>query len=921
MLEKAYSPKKYEKNIEKKWEDKWVFKPKKGGNWTHINILPPPNANWALHLGHASGYSIMDIAWRYARMQGKETLLLPWKDHAWILTQTVFEKLLLDKWISRKDLGREEFYRRCYDFCISSAATMRSQEKRIWISADWDREKFTLDPVISKKTLETFVKMYDDWIAYKWNRIINWCPHCQTALSDMEVEHKEQDSKFYWIKYWPFVLATARPETKLWDTAVAVHPDDERYKDMIWKKYKIPWALWEFEVIVVWDKSVDPEFWTWAVKVTPAHSFIDFEIAQRHWIEAKMIINKEWKMMGNCWKYAWMTTKECRIEIVKDMQKMWLIEKIDENYVNKASVHDRCWNIIEPLISEQWWIDVNHTKFSLKNEAIKALKEWKIKIVPKYFDKTFFHWMENLQDWCISRQLWWGHQIPAWYCKDCWNMDVVLWVQTKCSKCSSVNIYQDPDTFDTWFSSGQWAHNTVLPFTWDEKYFPWDFMVMGRDILPPWACRMIMMSIYSTGQVPFKTLYLTGLILDKNWKKMSKSKWNWIDPLEMCDKYWTDALRLSMFIWNAPGSDMRLWEEKIENYRNFVNKLWNASRFVQMKMEEINGKWQTGWDECHCEEWNTNDEAIQCDELSNVNDKKVQLWSSENFKNLSEPDKWILSSLQRLVHEVTNCLDDYQYSNAGQKLYDFTWSEFCDWYLELSKWENQNIEVLVYVLQTLLKLLHPFIPFVTEVIYDELFWSCRSGSDPESRNKKWIDSELILDQNPVNALEWQLVAEMTWPKPIHDLIFEESTKNIDDIILTIQAVRAIRTEFWIEPGKKISARIKTSNKVIIDSANEIKRLWRIENLEIWDNIEKWQWDISKLVSSIIEVIISSEWNIDKEKEQAKTLKEIEELNKRIGTLESRLSNKSYTEKAPKHLIDQSKQELNEMKERLNKLKE
>ena len=849
MLSKTYEPNQFENKIQNLWDNHKVFQPKKWNNGTHINILPPPNANGELHLGHASGYTIMDIAWRFARMNWKETLLLPWKDHAWILTQVVFErKILEEKWISKKDLWREEFYKQCYDFCIESSEIMRSQEKRIWISADWDREKFTLDPTISEEVLKTFVKMYDDWIAYKWNRIINWCPSCQTALSDMEVEHKEQDSKFYWIKYWPFVLATARPETKLWDTAVAVHPDDERYKDMIWKKYKIPWVLWEFEIIVVWDESVDSSFWSWAVKVTPAHSFVDFDIAQKHWIESKMIINKEWKMMDNCWKYAWMTTFECRKEIVKDMQKMWLIEKIDENYVNKISIHDRCWKIIEPLISEQWWINVDHPKFSLKKEAIKAVKSWKIKIVPKHFEKTFFHWMENLNDWCVSRQIWWSQQIPAWY--KSWEIKVQLespwdwWIQ-------------DPDTFDTWFSSGQWAHNTVCPFWEDNKYFPWDFMVMWRDILFFWACRMIMFSLYSKWEIPFKTLYLTWLIKDKDWKKMSKSKWNWIDPLEMADKYWTDALRLSLFIWNSPWNDMRLYEEKIKNYRNFVNKLWNASRFVEMQLDQ---------------------------------NKETLFTVQFPISTLTESDKWILTSLQRLIHEVTNEIRDYQYSNAGQKLYDFTWSEFCDWYLELSKWKNQNIWVLVYVLQTLLKLLHPFIPFVTEVIYWEIF----NNKSP--------------------------VATMPWPETVHDLIFKDSLKNIDDIINIVKSFRNIRTQMWIEPWVKISAKIKTSKLWVINLIEDIKRLARIENLEIWENVRiQESWEIMKVLSSKITIAIPQEWNIDNEKLERNKEKEIEALKNQIKNLESRLANKAYIDKAPEALVNQTKSELEEAEKKLKEL--
>ena len=693
--------------------------------------------------------------------------------------------------------------------------------------------------------------MYKQWIAYRWNRIINWCPCCKTALSDMEVEHKEQKTKLYWIKYWPFILATTRPETKLWDTAVAVSPDDERYKDMIGKKYSIKWTIWDFEVVVVWDESVDSEFWSWAVKVTPAHSFIDFEIAQRHWIKAKSIIDKDWKMMSNCWKYHKMTTLECRKEIVNDLEWMWLIEKIDENYVNKISVHDRCWNSIEPLISDQWWINVDHPSFSLKNEAISVVKSWKIKIVPKHFEKTFFHWMENLQDWCISRQLWWWHRIPAWY-KD-WEIKVQQsspWEWWK----------QDEDTFDTWFSSGQWASNTVALFWDDKQYFPWDFMVMWRDILFFWACRMIMFSLYKTWEVPFSTLYLTWLIKDRNWKKMSKSKWNWIDPLKMADKYWTDALRLSLFIWNSPWNDMRLYEEKIKWYRNFVNKLWNASRFVQIQSSDSNIK-------------------------NNVDNFDIQI------DNLTHSDKWILTSLQRLIHEVTNDIKSYQYSNAGQKLYDFTWSEFCDWYLELSKGENQNLHVLNYTLNSLLKLLHPFIPFVTEVLYWEIFWKSKS------------------------------LALMSWPVYEHDLIYKSSLKDVNSIISCIKTIRNMKIDMWIEVTKKISIKIKSNEAFLIDHKQDIIRLARLESLEIWEDIIiSDDIDIISTVSSSIVIWITKDWNIDTDLSEEKKLKEISILSDKIENLNNRLSNESYLKKAPKSLVDQSKSELEEYKMKLGILR-
>ena len=848
MLDKAYDAQKYERDIYAQWENAGVFKPKAGKVGTHVNILPPPNANGALHLGHASGYSIMDIAGRFARMQGKETLLLPGKDHAGILTQTVFEKQLLEEGKNRHDLGREEFYKQCYDFCIESSEIMRSQEKRMGLSADWDREKFTLDPEISKEVLNTFVDMAEKGIAHKGDRIINWCPHCQTALSDMEVEHEDQTAQFYWIKYGPFTLATARPETKLGDTAVAVHPDDERYKDMVGKKYMIPGVLGEFEITVIADEAVDPEFGTGAVKVTPAHSFVDYEMAQRHGIESKMIINKEGRMMDNCGKYAGMTTKECRKAIVEDMKAMGLIEKIDENYQNKISVHDRCGNIVEPLISEQWWVDTNHPTFSLKKAAIDAVKSGKIEIVPKHFEKTFFHWMDNLQPWCISRQLWWGHQIPAWY------KDGEMKVQTECP---GEGWIQDEDTFDTWFSSGQWAHNTVNTFG-EDQYFPGDFMVMGRDILFFWACRMIMMSLYnSNGQeVPFKTLYLTGLITDRHGKKMSKSKGNGIDPLEMADKYGTDALRLSLFIGSSAGNDMRLYEEKIEGFRNFVNKLWNASRFVQMSLE------------------NTTPDASQ---------------------NLSEADKWILSRTNKLVTEVTQALESYHYSEAGQKLYDFTWNEFCDWYLELSKGDKQNAFVLTEVLKTLLTLLHPFTPFVTEVLWEELGFK-----------------------------EDQLLAEAEWPQANSDWNHPEAETQIDLLVELVTGIRSLRAESKVDPVKKITGVVvaKAAHKAFFeDNAEEIKKLARFEELEITENFESEEQTVTQVISHGIEIHLPLAGMVDLAQEKARLEKELAETEKQLANLDGRLANEKYVNSAPAHLVEQTRAQRTETAEKLEKLKE
>ena len=868
-MEKNYSPKNFEENISKKWEEKKIFsldnQPEQKA-WTHINIMPPPNANWILHLWHASWETIMDIAWRYARMNWKKTFLLPWKDHAWIMTQVIYEKYLAENWIDKEKMSRQELFDWCYKFCEENADWMRSQEKRVWVCADWEKEIFTLEPKVSEHTVDTFVKMYEDWIAYKWNRIINWCPHCQTAVSDIEVEHKDSEWKIRDLKYpikWTdefITVATTRPETMLWDTWIAVNPEDERYKDLIWKTVIVP--IVNREIKIVTNPEIDLNFWTWAVKITPAHDPLDWKIWQENNLKEITVIWKDWKIVKNeeFLEFEWLSIKEASKLVVKKFEEIWLLWEI-KKHLKPLSLHDRCWNAVEPLTSPQWWIDTDNEKFSLKKEAIKAVKEWKIEIIPKHFEKTFYHWMENLQPRCISRQLWWWHQIPAFY-KNKWQKDEEIKIQTTSPW---PEWTQESDTFDTWFSSWQWATNTVKSI-WHEEFIPSDFMVMWRDILFFWAARMIMMSLYLSDweKVPFKKLYLTWLILDKNWKKMSKSKWNWIDPLEMSDKYWTDALRLALFIWNAPWTDMRLWEEKIEWFRNFVNKLWNATRFVKMQVE---------WDQ-----------------ENNPHPNPLPEWEGIDVENLNEVDKWILTSLESLIKDVTRDIENYQYSNAWQKLYDFAWNQFCDWYLELSKWENKNLEVLAFVMKNILKLLHPFVPFITEVLNEELFW-----------DKK-------------------MLTEDKWPEFNENLIFEESLKNIENIIWTIKSSRELRRELKIDPVKKINLKIKTSRKEISDSAEDIKRIARLENLEIWENLEKWEWDFSDILNSEIEIILPLEWNVDKEKEAEKKAKEIEECEKQIANLKWRLANESYVKNAPAKLIEDSRNKLEEFEKKLEQLR-
>jgi valyl-tRNA synthetase len=860
----AYEAGKYEDKIYKKWEDSGLFTPimdKKKKSFTIS--MPPPNATGQLHLGHAMMLAVEDIMIRYHRMKGDSALWLPGTDHAAIATQNKVEQLLSKKGVSRHDLGREKFLHEVREYVKNSQGTIRKQIRKMGSSCDWTRERYTLDEGLSNAVSDVFIKMYEDGLIYRGGRIVNWCPRCGSTLADDEVEYKDEMGKLYWIKYGPFTLATTRPETKLGDTAVAVHPKDKRYKHMIGKKYKIPGVLGEFEVVVVGDKAVDPEFGSGAVKVTPAHSIADFEIAMRHKVPAKKIIDEEGKMMENCGKYAGMTTLECRKAILNDMEKMGLLEKV-EDYPHKLSVCYRCGATIEPQISEQWFVNVNKKvkqlgNKSLKEKSLEVVKKGEIKIIPSRFNKTYFHWMENLRDWCISRQIWWGHRIPVWYCKKCGETVVSKEHPGKCKKCNSTEFHQDPDTLDTWFSSGLWTFSTLgwPEKTEDFKYFhPTNVLETGYDILFFWVARMILMTTYATGQVPFKNVYLHGLIRDKNGEKMSKSKpETCIDPLDMINKYGTDSVRLSLVIGGTPGNDIRVYEEKIAGYRNFINKIWNSSQFVLMNLTD------------------------------------------EKFEIKSDFDKWILSKLNKLIKESSKEIENYRFSDAGMKIYDFFWSQFCDWYLEASKGELKNPSVLKYVLETLLKLLHPFVPFVTEVIWEEL-------------KKK----SLLMGEE--------------WPKSQKKFEFEREEKLIGRIFEIITEIRKARADYKVDPGKKITAIIYSKHaKEIEKNAEPIKRLARLEDLKIEQTApvshtgQKPIQNSKSIFLTGVEIYLPLAGMVDIEKEKSRLKKSIETLEKDIQVLQSKLNNKGFINNAPREVVEKEQTRLEESLEALKKLEE
>lgn len=717
-IAKAYDHQQFEEPIYKHWEDSGYFKPeinmgekpkydRNVDGKPFVISMPPPNVTGKLHVGHSLFITLQDIMTRYHRLKGIPALWLPGTDHAGIATQTVVDKMLKKKGIDKRDLGREKFIEEVWKWKEEYGGTITKQLRRMGASCDWSRERFTLDEGLSLAVRKAFVDLYKKELIYQGLRVVNWCPRCHTAIADDEVEYVEQKSKLYWIKYGPFVLATTRPETKLGDTAVAVNPKDKRYLDMVGKKYMIPGVLGEFEIIVVADNSVDLEFGSGAVKVTPAHSFADYEIAQRHNLPMKQIIDENGRMMPNTGKYAGMKTAEAREAIVADMEQMGLIDHIDE-YDNSLPTCYRCGGTIEPIPSKQWFVKMK----GLADRAKKVVEDGEMTIIPDRFKNIYIKWMENIRDWCISRQIWWGHQIPVWYKGE----EIYCGMEAP----KGDDWTQDPDVLDTWFSSALWPFSTLgwPKATKDYDYFyPTTVMETGYDILPFWVARMATFGLEFTDKSPFETVYFHGLVRDEKNRKMSKSLGNVLDPLDIIPKYGTDALRMALVVGSAPGQDLAVGESKIKGYRNFSNKIWNASRFVLL--QATGGDLQTG----------------------KIGDIKIDDLNIDE-KILTDADKDILAKHKEIIKSATNKIDKFRFSQAGEELYEYFWHQFCDIYIEAAKGQlanennqeprdnnqtNSNIQisnntkkVLIKVLSESLVLLHPFVPFVTEAVWQEL---------------------------------------------------------------------------------------------------------------------------------------------------------------------------------------------------------
>lgn len=862
QLEKQYDPKKVEDRLYATWIEKGYFRAKPDQNKKPYTIvMPPPNITGQLHMGHALDNTLQDILIRFRRMQGYEALWVPGTDHASIATEAKIVEAMRKEGISKEDLGREKFLERAWEWKKQYGVRIIEQLKKMGSSCDWDHERFTMDEGCSKAVREVFCRMYEKGLIYRGERIINWCPHCKTSISDAEVEYEEQNGHFWHIRY-PLAdgsgyleVATTRPETMLGDTALAVHPEDERYKNLVGKKVILP--LVNKEIPIVADEYVEMEFGTGVVKITPAHDPNDFEVGLRHHLPVINIMDDGGVINENGGKYCGMDRYEARKQIVKELEEQGYLVNV-EDYKHNVGTCYRCSTTIEPRVSLQWFVKMQ----PLAEPAIKVAKEGKVKFVPERFDKIYYNWMENIKDWCISRQLWWGHRIPAWYCEDCGEIIVSREDPTHCSKCGSTNLKQDPDTLDTWFSSALWPFSTLgwPEQTEDLKYFfPTNTLVTGYDIIFFWVARMIFSSVEQMGEVPFDTVFLHGIVRDAQGRKMSKSLGNGIDPLEVIDKYGADALRFTLATGNSPGNDMRFSDEKVMASRNFANKIWNAARFI----------------------------------LMNLGDSAVK---AELPETLLMEDKWIVSKYNTLVKEVTDNLENFELGMAVQKLYDFIWDILCDWYIELAKTRLQAggnsaadvQKVLVFIMSNTLKLLHPIMPFITEEIYNAIL--------PEAGS--------IMISN--------------WPVYDEKLNFKDEEEDFECIMNVIRAVRNQRAQMNVPPSKKTSLSIETAKiEVFQKGIPFIEKLAFASSVSVCEHVS--MEGATQAVTDAARVFIPTGELVDKEKELARLNKEKAACEKDIAFLSGKLSNPGFLAKAPEKVVEMEKAKLAKANERLDNI--
>lgn len=871
-LEKTYNPKEIEPKLYEKWcENKYFHAEVDRSKKPFTTVMPPPNITGKLHMGHAFDNTLQDILIRYKRMQGYNALWIPGTDHAAIATEVKVTEQLKAEGIDKKELGREKFLERTWQWKDEYAGTIEGQLKKLGVSCDWDRERFTMDEGCSKAVEEVFIKLYEEGYIYKGSRIVNWCPVCKTALSDAEVDHEEQAGHFWHIKY-PIVgtdrfleIATTRPETMLGDTAIAVHPDDERYKDIVGKNVLLP--LVNREIPIVADYYVDKEFGTGAVKITPAHDPNDFEVGKRHNLPEINIMNDDATINELGEKYAGMERYEARKAIVSDLEEQGFLVKV-EDHSHNVGTHERCGTTVEPLVKQQWFVRMEE----LAKPAIEAISNGDLKLIPERMNKTYMNWLSNIRDWCVSRQIWWGHRIPAYYCQECGKVVVAREMPEVCPDCGCTHFVQDEDTLDTWFSSALWPFSTL---GWPEKtedldyFYPTDVLVTGYDIIFFWVIRMVFSGYAYTGKAPFHTVLFHGLIRDSQGRKMSKSLGNGIDPLEIIEKYGADALRITLVTGNAPGNDMRFYDERVEANRNFANKVWNASRFILMNMEG----------------------------------KEITV---PNESDLSAVDQWIISKMNTLTKDVTENMDKFELGIAVQKVYDFIWDEFCDWYIELAKYRiyhaeedpaaaNSALYTLKTVLGDALKLLHPFMPFVTEEIYGALV--------PE-------EESLMMS---------------SWPEYKESSCYPEAENIVDHMKEIIRGVRNVRAEMNVAPSRKAKTYIVCENENLCQGFEEIKEssmpLMSANEIQIQSDKSGIAEDAVSVVVADAVVYLPMEELVDFEQELERLTKEEARLTKELARVNGMLNNEKFISKAPEAKINEERAKLEKYTQMMEQVQE
>ena len=877
LIAKTYEPKEVEDRTYKHWMEKGYFRAEVDqSREPYTIVMPPPNVTGQLHMGHALDNTLQDVLIRWKRMQGYSALWLPGTDHASIATEAKIVQKLKEEGTSKEDIGREKFIETAWEWKELYGGRIIDQLKKLGCSCDWSRERFTMDEGLSDAVIEVFVRLYDKGLIYKGERIINWCPTCKTSISEIEVEHEEKDSSLWYINYptsdgkGGITVATTRPETMLGDTAIAVNPEDERYKNYIGKTVVLP--IMNREIPVIADSYVEKEFGTGAVKITPAHDPNDFEVGLRHNLQQIRVMNLNGTMNENAGRFQGSDRFDARKAIVEELKSLGALVKI-EDYKHNVGGCYRCSTVIEPITSEQWFVKMK----PLAEPAIQIVKDGTVKFIPERFSKTYLNWMENIHDWCISRQLWWGHRIPAYYCQDCEHMMVEKEAPVACEKCGSSKLEQDNDTLDTWFSSALWPFSTL---GWPEKtqdleyFYPTNVLVTGYDIIPFWVSRMIFSGIEHTGQEPFKNVFIHGIVRDAQGRKMSKSLGNGIDPLEVIDQYGTDALRFSLMIGNSPGNDIRFSPERIEAIRNFANKIWNASRFVLMNMD---------------------------------NSKNINNYDPSKF---TLADKWILSRANSLAAEVTENMEKFEIGVAAQKLYEFIWDEFCDWYIEMVKPRLYDISnpsrleaqyVLNKVLSIALKLLHPYMPFITNEIYENLVHE---------------DDSIMVSK---------------WPGYAESMSFKAEEASMSLIMELIKSIRNMRAESNVPNSRKSKVFLIAADQKISDLMDREKNYFeRLAWSEIIVNADRMSMP-KNTVSAVIpgvEIFIPFEELVDVEKEIERLEKEKANFNKEVERVDAMLSNERFMAKAPPKVVNEEKEKRvkylemkSKVEERLNNLKQ